>query len=421
MGHAEAFAIGDVVARYWLQRGYDVLHPIGWDSFGLPAENAAIKRDAHPADWTYANIETQAESFRRYAISLRLVAPAAHLRPGVLPLDPVAVPALLRAGAGLPQGSRRSTGAPTTRPCWPTSRSSPGTCERCGTQVTKRELTQWYFKITDYAAAAAGRHGRSWRARWPDRVLTMQRNWIGRSDGRARRLRSVEGRDEPVHASSRPGRTRCSARRSSWSPRTRRWPSELCAPEQRAAFEAYRAAGAQADRHRAAVRPTGQDRRLPGRHAINPVNGERIPVCAADYVLADYGTGAIMAVPAHDQRDLDFARTFGLPVAGRRRHRRGRPGGDRRRHAGDGALVNSGPTGRPDARPTAIARDHRRPGGATARGQGAVNFRLRDWLLSRQRFWGCADPDRALRRLRRGAGARRPAAGACCRTCAAPT
>ena len=124
MGHAEAFALGDVVARYWFQQGYDVLHPIGWDSFGLPAENAAIKRDEHPAQWTYANIETQAESFRRYAHQLRLVAPAAHLRPGVLPVDPVAVPAVLRARPGLPQGRLRQLVPATTRPCWPTSRSS---------------------------------------------------------------------------------------------------------------------------------------------------------------------------------------------------------------------------------------------------------------------------------------------------------
>ena len=124
MGHAEAFVMGDVVARYWKLKGYDVLHPIGWDSFGLPAENAAIKRNAHPAEWTYANIETQANSFKRYGLSLDWSRRLHTSDPGVLPLDPVAVPAVLRARSGLPQGAATSTGARTTRPCWPTSRSS---------------------------------------------------------------------------------------------------------------------------------------------------------------------------------------------------------------------------------------------------------------------------------------------------------
>ena len=124
MGHAEVIALHDVVARYWWQRGYEVLNPMGWDSFGLPAENAAIRNDEHPATYTYGNIETQFESFKHLATSLRLDPPVQHLRPGVLPLDAVAVPEVPRAGAGLPQELARSTGAPTTRPCWPTSRSS---------------------------------------------------------------------------------------------------------------------------------------------------------------------------------------------------------------------------------------------------------------------------------------------------------
>ncbi len=124
MGHAEVFALHDVIARYWRLRGFEVMNPMGWDSFGLPAENAAIRNDENPATYTYANIETQAESMQQLRDLLRLDAAAAHLRPGVLPLDPVAVPEVPRAGPGLPQEQRRSTGAPTTRPCWPTSRSS---------------------------------------------------------------------------------------------------------------------------------------------------------------------------------------------------------------------------------------------------------------------------------------------------------
>ena len=194
MGHAEAFAIGDVLARYWMQRGYDVMHPIGWDAFGLPAENAAIKRGADP--------EVDLREHRRaegvdpaLCVLLRLGPGAQHLRPGVLPLDPVAVPAALRARTGLPQG-RHVNWCPKDQTVLANEQVVGGLCERCDTPVTKKKLTQWYFKITDYAdrllddMAALEGH-------WPERVLTMQRNWIGRSTGAEVEF-VIEGRDEPV-------------------------------------------------------------------------------------------------------------------------------------------------------------------------------------------------------------------------------
>ena len=150
MGHAEAYAIADTIARYWFLRGHNVLHPIGWDAFGLPAENAAIRNNSHPSDWTYANIETQAASFRRYAVSFDWSRAAADLRPGVLPVEPVAVPALLRAGTGLPQG-RLVNWCPVNQTVLANEQVIDGHCERCGSEVTRRMLTQWYFKITEYA------------------------------------------------------------------------------------------------------------------------------------------------------------------------------------------------------------------------------------------------------------------------------
>ena len=238
MGHAEVIALHDVIARYWWQRGYDVLNPIGWDSFGLPAENAAIKRDEHPATYTYANIETQAESFRRYGDLLRLVAPAAHLRPGVLPLDAVAVPAA-SASAGWPTASTRPVNwCPNDQTVLANEQVVDGhvrALRRRGHQARADAVVLQDHRVRP---AAAGRHGRA-GATWPDRVLAdaaqLDRPLRGRARG-LRRSRAATSRSP----SSRPARTRCSARPSWWSRRTPSWPTSCAAPEQREAFEAYR-------------------------------------------------------------------------------------------------------------------------------------------------------------------------------------
>ena len=319
MGHAEAFVMGDVVARYWRLRGYDVLHPIGWDSFGLPAENAAIKRNAHPAEWTYANIETQATSFRRYGLSFDWTRRLHTSDPEYYRWTQWLFLRFRERGLAYRKASYVNW-CPKDQTVLANEQVVAGLCERCGAVVTKRQLTQWYFKITEYAAAAAGRHGRA-----GGRLARAGADHAAQLDrplgGRVRRLRDRRAGDEPVtrlhHPAGHPvrrdllrGRARGPAgrrdrrRRSSGRSSRRTW-SRPSRPA--------RSSGS---------RPTG---RRPGVflgvHAINPVNGERIPVYAADYVLAEYGTGAIMAVPAHDQRDLDFARAFGLPVRDGGRHR----------------------------------------------------------------------------------------------------
>jgi leucyl-tRNA synthetase len=386
MGHAEAFAIGDVVARYWFQRGYDVLHPIGWDSFGLPAENAAIRRNSNPAEWTYANIETQAESFRRYAISFDWSHRLHTSDPEYYRWTQWLFLQLFERGLAYRKASQVNW-CPKDQTVLANEQVVAGACERCGTPVTKRELTQWYFRITNYAdrllADMAGLEGR-----WPERVLTMQRNWIGRSVG-AQVAFEVEGREEPVTVfTTRPdtlyGATFFVVAADS------RLAEELCAPEQRADFEAYREQVQRlTDIDRLAE---GRDKTgVPlGRYAVNPVNGERIPVWAADYVLSDYGTGAIMAVPAHDQRDLDFAHTFGLPVRVVVDTGEPDPAETWTATAGDGELVNSGPLNglRKQAAIEAIVAELESSG----RGHGALNYRLRDWLVSRQRYWGAPIP-----------------------------
>ena len=196
MGHAEAYALGDVVARYWVQRGFNVMHPIGWDAFGLPAENAAIKRGVDPAAWTYDNIAHAEGVDAALRVLVRLGPRAQHLRPGVLPLEPVAVPAAASRRAW-PTASRRMVNwCPNDQTVLANEQVVDGRCERCDTPVTKKKLTQWYFRITDYADRLLD-DMEQLEGKWPEKVLLMQRNWIGRSTG-ADVAFEIEGRDEPV-------------------------------------------------------------------------------------------------------------------------------------------------------------------------------------------------------------------------------
>ncbi|MFC4061100.1 leucine--tRNA ligase [Planomonospora corallina] len=386
MGHAEAFGIGDVVARYWVQKGYNVLHPVGWDSFGLPAENAAIKRNAHPAEWTYANIETQAASFKRYGVSFdwstRLhTSDASYYR-----WTQWLFLRFFERGLAYRKGGLVNW-CPNDQTVLANEQVVGGRCERCGAEVVRRELTQWYFKITEYADRLL-EDMEQLEGGWPERVLSMQRNWIGRSEGADVDF-VIEGRDEPVTVYTTRPDTLYGATFFVVAPDAP-LAEEIVSDGQRAAFEAYRAEVAKLsdiDRLSTDKEKTGV---FLGRYAINPVNGERMPVWAADYVLSDYGHGAIMAVPAHDQRDLDFARTFDLPVRVVVHTGMADPGETGVATSGDGVMVNSGPLDGLD-KTSAIRRiieilSERGTGKAT------VNFRLRDWLLSRQRFWGCPIP-----------------------------
>ena len=266
MGHAEAYGLCDVLARYRMQRGDDVLHPIGWDSFGLPAENAAIKRDEHPATYTYANIETQAESFRRYGISfdwsrrLHTSDPAYYRWTQWLFLR-------FRERGLAYRKSSAVNWCPQDQTVLANEQVVQGACERCGAVVTKRELTQWFFKVTDYADRLLDGHGAAARG-----VAGPGPEDAGELDrplpGRARRLRGAAGRRRGSGPSrcSPPGPTPCTGRPSSSSPRTPRWPPSCARRTQREALEAYREQVRALSRHRAAVHRPGEDRRRPGRH-----------------------------------------------------------------------------------------------------------------------------------------------------------
>jgi leucyl-tRNA synthetase len=386
MGHAEAYAVADAIARYFFQRGHNVLHPIGWDAFGLPAENAAIRNNTHPADYTYANIETQAASFRRYAVSFDWSRRLHTSDPEYYRWTQWLFLRLRERGLAYRKDGYVNW-CPVDQTVLANEQVIGGRCERCGSEVIRRVLTQWYFKITEYAdrllADMVPLEGR-----WPDRVLLMQRNWIGRSDGAEVRF-AIEGRDEPVTVfTTRPdtlyGATFFAV--AADSPLA----AELCTPEHRAELEAY-----VAEVHKLTdIRRQATDREKTGvflgRYAINPVTGERMGIWAADFVLPDYGTGAIGGVPAHDQRDLDFARKFGLPVRVVVETGLPDPAETWVATPGEGRLVNSGPLdgltkSEAIAAITGILAD-------AGLGRAAVSYRLRDWLVSRQRFWGAPIP-----------------------------
>ena len=386
MGHAEAYAIGDAIARYWFQIGRNVLHPIGWDAFGLPAENAAIRNSAHPADWTYANIETQAESFRRYAVSFDWSRRLATCDPEYYHWNQWLFLRFYERELAYRKDGYVNW-CPKDQTVLANEQVIDGRCERCGTEVIRRTLTQWYFRITSYADQLLA-DAEALEGNWPERVLLMQRNWIGRSEGAEVHF-AVEGRDEPVTVfTTRPdtlhGATFFVV--AADSPLA----EELCAPSRLQELRAYVAEVRKlTDIERQA---TGREKTgvFLGAYVVNPVNDELIPVWAADYVLPDYGTGAIMAVPAHDQRDLDFARAHGLPVRVVVDTGQPDPVVTGIATAGDGELINSGPLdglGKAGAiaHITAIL-------AGKGLGRAAVNYRLRDWLVSRQRFWGTPIP-----------------------------
>ena len=386
MGHAEAYALGDVIARYWVQKGYNVMHPIGWDAFGLPAENAAIRRGVNPKTWTYENIAQQRESMRRYACSFDWDRTLNTCDPQYYHWNQWLFLQMFERGLAYRKDSSVNW-CPNDQTVLANEQVVNGRCERCDAVVTKKKLTQWYLRITDYAERLLGDMAQL-EGKWPDKVLTMQRNWIGRSTGAEVQF-AIEGRDEPVTVyTTRPdtlyGATFFVVAVDS------DLAAELAAGsgvEQQ--FQDYLAEVSKVseiDRLSAERAKTGV---FLQRFAVNPVNGERLPVYVSDYVLADYGTGAIMAVPAHDQRDLDFARAFDLPV------RVVVESDDDPTVTGvatadNGPHVNSGPLDGLDT-PAAVAAviEMLAAGG---KAKAAVNYRLRDWLISRQRYWGTPIP-----------------------------
>jgi len=387
MGHAEAYALGDVIARYWIQKGFNVMHPIGWDAFGLPAENAAIKRNADPRAWTYENIDVQKASMRRYACSFDWDRTLHTCDPEYYKWNQWLFLKMFEKGLAYRKDSAVNW-CPDCQTVLANEQVVAGLCERCDSAVTKKKLNQWYFKITDYADRLLDDMDQLEGA-WPEKVLLMQRNWIGRSTG-AQVDFAVDGSDQSITVYTTRPDTLYGATFMVLAADSELAAKLVAGTDVEAEFKKYvETVKAASDIDRLAT-----DRVKSGvflnRYAINPVNSEKIPIWASDYVLADYGTGAIMAVPAHDQRDLDFAKAMKLPVRVVIDTGLEDPNTSGVATDGDGKVVNSGSiTGL--AKDEAISKIITELEGKKL-GKATKNYRLRDWLISRQRFWGTPIP-----------------------------
>ena len=387
MGHAEAYALGDVIARYWIQKGFNVMHPIGWDAFGLPAENAAIKRDADPRAWTYENIDVQKASMRRYACSFDWDRVLHTCDPEYYKWNQWLFLQMFEKGLAYRKDSAVNW-CPDCQTVLANEQVVAGLCERCDSAVTKKKLNQWYLKITDYADRLLD-DMEQLEGAWPEKVLLMQRNWIGRSTG-AQVEFAVDEMDQKITVYTTRPDTLYGATFMVVAADSELAAKLVAGTPVESEFKKYvETVKAASDIDRLAT-----DRVKTGvflnRYAINPVNNEKIQIWASDYVLADYGTGAIMAVPAHDQRDLDFAKVMKLPVRVVIDTGQEDPNTSGVATSGDGKVINSGSINglSKDEAITKIIEEIE----SKKIGKATKNYRLRDWLISRQRFWGTPIP-----------------------------
>jgi len=391
MGHVRNYTITDVIARVRRMQGYRVLHPMGWDAFGLPAENAAIDRGIHPAKWTYENIDQMRSQLQELGLSYDWDREVATCAPDYYRWTQWIFIQMLEMGLAY-QKEAAVNWDPIDQTVLANEQvDSEGRSWRSGALVEKKLLRQWFLKITDYAEELLQDLDKL--PGWPERVRTMQANWIGKSTGAQVMFTTEAGDDLPVFT-TRPD-TLWGATFMVLSPE-HPLVEKLTSPDRVATVDDYRKeAAAKSDIDR-----TAEDREKTGvwtgSYAVNPVNGAKIPIWIADYVLMGYGTGAIMAVPAHDQRDFEFARKFDLPVTVVVQPEGETLAGDTLTAAwpGEGVMVNSGPldgvpAGKGDGQSVAAAIQWLE---ANGKGHGEANYRLRDWLISRQRYWGVPIP-----------------------------
>ena len=388
IGHWYAMTPSDARARYMRMKGYNVLFPMGFDAFGLPAENAAIKHRTHPKEWTYANIERMRAQMKRMGAMFDWEREAVSCDPKYYKWTQWFFKKLMEQGLAY----RKQAAVDFCPQCnttlareqvWGEDRH----CERCGTPVIKKNLKQWFFKTTDYAEELLDFS----QINWPERVKVMQENWIGRSVGAEVVFKTEYGDEIPVFT-TRPD-TLWGATFMVLAPE-HPLVDKLTTAEQATAVADYQARAermSEIDRETADREKTGV---FTGGYAINPVNQARIPVWVADYVLMGYGSGAIMAVPAHDERDFEFATKFGLPIVEviRAPGRENSDGPLTEAYAAkkEGHMINSGPfDGTPAAEAVEKVTNWLEEKGI---GQKSINYRLRDWLISRQRYWGAPIP-----------------------------
>ncbi|MEA2447539.1 MAG: leucyl-tRNA synthetase, partial [Actinomycetota bacterium] len=388
MGHVEIFSIHDAIARYNRMNGYEVLNPIGFDAFGLPAENAAIKRGVDPKEWTYSNIDKLYSSAQRLGCSFDWDRTIKTCDPEYYRWNQWFFRRFYERGLAYKKEAPVNW-CPKDKTVLANEQVVAGRCERCDTPVTKRWLAQWFFKITEYADRLLD--DLALNPGWNDRLKMLQTNWIGRSFG-AEVSFELEGIDEPVVVYTTRPDTLWGATFFVMAPEHRLADELVAGTDKEAELKAFREEVARLTEIDRTSTERPKKGMFTGKYATNPVNGERIPVWVADYVLMDYGTGAIMAVPAHDDRDFQFARQYGLAIRvviapeGRDLD----PEKMTEAWPHEGVMVNSGSfDGTPSSESVKKVTDWLEEKGI---GRHAKNFRIRDWLISRQRYWGTPIP-----------------------------
>ena len=388
MGHVRNYSIGDVIARFKRLKGYNVLHPMGWDSFGLPAENAAIKNDIHPAIWTDSNIAEMHRQLQGLGFSYDWDREVATCKEEYYKWMQWIFIQFYNKGLAYKKDNPVNW-CPSCQTVLANEQVVDGCCERCHTPVTKKRLSQWYLKITDYADRLLKDLDKM--PGWPEKVKLMQKNWIGRSTG-AEVTFEIENFEKKLQIyTTRPG-TLFGVTYMVLAPEHPYVPELTNGTEYEAAVKAYQ----EECQHKSEIERTSLSKEktgvFTGCYGINPVNGKKVPIFISDYVMMDYGTGAIMAVPAHDQRDFEFAKKFDLDII---------PVVDTQNpeidinnlteaFVAEGTMINSGKyTGMNNKEAIEeITKDLE----ADGLGKAQVNYKLRDWLISRQRYWGCPIP-----------------------------
>ncbi len=389
MGHVRNYSIGDVVARYKRMKGFNVLHPMGWDAFGLPAENAAIKNNTHPAEWTYANIDDMRTQLKRLGYSYDWRRELATCHPGYYQWEQQFFLKFLEKGLIYRKKSPVNW-CETCHTVLANEQVEEGLCWRCDTEVVQKELSQWFMRITDYAEELLESLNEL-EGDWPERVITMQRNWIGKSIG-AELDFEVENSDETISVFT----TR---------PDTLYGATFMSLAAEHPMVEKLIEGNPEADKVREFVQKVSNMDRIvrdaddlekegvfTGAYCINPLNGRKMPIYVANFVLMGYGTGAVMAVPAHDQRDFEFAKKYDLPMQVVIQ-----PEGENLKaedldeaYSAPGVLTNSGEfDNMPNEEAKGAIVEYL---GKSGKGKKSINYRLRDWNISRQRFWGSPIP-----------------------------
>ncbi len=389
MGHVRNYSIGDVLARYKRMQGFNVLHPMGWDAFGLPAENAAIAHGIHPAKWTYDNINYMKRQLKRLGFSYDWDRELATCDPEYYKWEQKFFIEMYRRGLAYRKKSSVNW-CPGCQTVLANEQVEDGRCWRCGSEVEAKELEQWFFKITAYAEELL-KDLEKLKSGWPEKVITMQKNWIGKSEGAEIKF-PLEGRKGHITVFTTRPDTLYGVTFMSLAPE-HPLALELAkgTPQENKVKEFIVRMRKKSHLERSAEEAE-KEGIFTGAYCLHPLTNKRIPIYIANFVLMEYGTGAVMAVPAHDQRDFEFARKYGLPIVvviqpeGQKLD----PHTMTEAYTEPGILVNSGPfDGLPSEEAKRAITAHLKEKGL---GQKTVSYRLRDWGISRQRYWGAPIP-----------------------------